>query len=443
MIREERQFTVDLAVIGSGLAGFAASIFAINRGIRTAQIGNTGAVAYTTGYLDLFGRLESDQLLDDPWRGLQQLAASQPQHPLARVTEAEVRTAFSEFVAFLTEAGVPYAPPGERNVMALTPAGTIKPTLCVPSTMQAGVDALAKQARCLIIDFRGLRGFSARQLVANLRSQWPQLWAEQLVFPGMEHGELYPEVMARTLEVPERREELAVAIRAVLGDAEAVGLPAILGMHHPHLVLAEMERLVGRPLFEIPTMPPAVPGIRLREMFEQVFPARGLTLIPQQKVAAVDFAGDAIRLSLADSYGPIAISAQTVILATGRFLSGGLLASFDGISEPLIGLPVTQPDSRDHWFREQYMDKEGHPVHTAGLATDRDFRPLTAGGAPYDRRLFAAGLILAHQDWIRGRCGAGIALASAFRAVDAVGEILARRDGQAGKHQSAEGRRDV
>ena len=33
MIREERQFTVELAVIGSGLAGFAASIFAINRGL--------------------------------------------------------------------------------------------------------------------------------------------------------------------------------------------------------------------------------------------------------------------------------------------------------------------------------------------------------------------------------------------------------------------------
>ncbi len=428
MIREEREFTVDLAVIGSGLAGFAASIFAINRGIRTAQIGNTGAVAYTTGYLDLFGRLEADQLLNDPWHGLRQLAASQPQHPLARVTEEEVRAAFGEFVAFLSEAGVPYGQAGEHNVMALTPAGTVKPTLCVPSTMQAGVEALAARARCLIVDFRGLRGFSARQLVANLQPEWPGLRAEQLVFPGSEHGELYPEVMARSLEVAAMREELAARIRDVIGDAEVVGLPAILGMHRPDLVLGEMERLVGRPLFEIPTMPPAVPGIRLREMFEQVFPARGLTLILQQKVDAVRFDDAAIRLSLADSYGPIVISAQTAILATGRFLSGGLLASFDGISEPLLGLPVTQPSSRDLWFREQYMDKGGHPVHTAGIATDADFRPLTAEGVPCDRRLFAAGLILAHQDWIRGRCGAGIALATAFRAVAAVGDTLGRRD---------------
>ena len=57
MSDEARHFTTELAVIGSGLAGFAASIFALKRNIKTAQIGNTGAIAYTTGYLDLLGGL--------------------------------------------------------------------------------------------------------------------------------------------------------------------------------------------------------------------------------------------------------------------------------------------------------------------------------------------------------------------------------------------------
>ncbi len=55
MKEEARNFETDLAVIGSGIAGFAASIFAVNRKINCAQVGNTGAVAYTTGYLDLLG----------------------------------------------------------------------------------------------------------------------------------------------------------------------------------------------------------------------------------------------------------------------------------------------------------------------------------------------------------------------------------------------------
>ena len=52
---ETRTFATELAVIGSGIAGCAASIFALNRRIDCAQVGNTGAVAYTTGYLDLLG----------------------------------------------------------------------------------------------------------------------------------------------------------------------------------------------------------------------------------------------------------------------------------------------------------------------------------------------------------------------------------------------------
>lgn len=426
MIQEARHFETDLAVIGSGLAGFAASTFALNRGIRTAQVGNTGAVAYTTGYLDLLGRVNNEDVcpVTDPWEGIRQLAQSQPLHPLARVRETDIRAAFQEFTHFISDCGIIYNAPGKLNATALTPAGTLKPTLCVPATMQAGVDALARQSRCVIVDFKGLRGFSALQVVANLKDTWPGLRAERILFPDMETGEIYPEVMARALEVPAHREDLARRLKGVVGDAEVVGVPAVLGMHSPDLVMAEMQRLLGLPIFEIPTMPPSVPGIRLRELFEQIFPQKGLVLIPQQKVATVVINPEDILLSLADNFGPVTIRARAAIMATGRFLSGGLVAAFDGIREPLIDLPVSQTASREDWYNLQYMDKRGHEIHRAGIEVDEHFRPLAANGLPVSERLFAAGLILAHQDWIRGRCGAGVALASAYEAVQAVQKLL-------------------
>ena len=70
------------------------------------------------------------------------------------------------------------------------------------------------------------------------------------------------------------------------------------------------------------------------------------------------------------------------------------------------------------------MDKRGHEIHRTGIEVDEKFRPLGENGQPVSDRLFAAGLILAHQDWIRGRCGAGVALASAYKAVEAVQELL-------------------
>lgn len=426
MTQEKREFTTDLAVVGSGLAGMAASIFALKRGISTAQAGNTGAIAYTTGYLDLLGASgdSSSALLNDPWAGIKQLQNDQPQHPLARVSEEDIRKAFIEFTSFLGECGIVYGAPTDHNVSVMTPAGTVKPTLSAPATMQAGVDAYAQKAKCIIVDFNGLRGFSGRQVVANLQKTWPSLSAERITFPEMEHGEIYPEVMARALEVPGTREKLAETIKQIRGDAEFIGMPAIMGMHNPDTVMEDLTRLIGCPVFEIPTMPPSVPGIRLREMFEQVFPEKGLTLVPQQKVKNIDFSGERVELSLCDNYGPIIIHAKTVILATGRFLSGGLEAEIDGISEPLLNLPVTQPESRDDWYSTRYMDKEGHQIHKCGIEVDDAFRPLNSEGHVVDPRLFAAGVIIAHQDWIRGRCGAGVAIATAFKAVEEAQQVI-------------------
>lgn len=425
MTEEARHFKTELAVIGSGIAGFAASIFALNKNITTAQVGNTGAVAYTTGYLDLLGKLEGDKVpVDNPWDAVATLKSSCPDHPLSDISPGDTREAFTQFTAFLGECGIAYSSPGETNITALSPAGTLKKTLCVPSTMAAGPEAFAAKAPCVIVDFKGLKGFSGRQVVANLRPQWPTLRAARITFPEMDSGEIYPEVMARALEVEKTRERLAKEIKAVAGDAEIIGLPAVLGMHSPDFVRAELERLTGLTIFEIPTMPPSVPGIRLREMFEQVFPEKGITLIPQQKVTSLSFSDDSATLSLKDNYGPITIEAKAVILATGRFLSGGLEAHITGIDEPLLHLPVTQPKKRQDWYQHLYTDSRGHAIHKTGIEIDSSFRPIGEDGKAYHKRLFGAGIILAHQDWIRSRSGAGIAIATAYKAVEAVDNFL-------------------
>ena len=430
MKEDARHFTTQLAVIGSGMAGFAASIFAVNRKIVTAQVGNTGALAYTTGYLDLLGKEGAKPSpVADPWQALDDLRSAHPRHPLSRIANTDTRQAFDEFTAFLATCGLTYSRPGNVNITALTPVGTLKQTLCVPATMEVGPRAFAAHASCVIVDIAGLKGFSGREVVANLGCRWPGLTTQRIIFPDMPSGEIYPEVMARSLEVPATREKLAEALRAVCGQAKVIGLPAILGMHAPDHVRAELERLTGVEIFEIPTMPPSVPGIRLRELLEQVLPHRGVTLIPQQKVAALRFDDTGATLVLGDSFGPIRIHAQAVILATGRFLSGGLEADPEGIREHLLDLPVTQPASRADWYCERYTDRRGHAIHRAGIEVDSKFRPLRRDGLPYNERLFAAGVIIAHQDWIRGRSGAGIAIATAYRAVLEAEQYLLTRCG--------------
>jgi glycerol-3-phosphate dehydrogenase subunit B len=63
-------------------------------------------------------------------------------------------------------------------------------------------------------------------------------------------------------------------------------------------------------------------------------------------------------------------------------------------------------------------------VNQAGLETDPIFRPLDASGRPAHPRLFAAGSILAHQDWMRMKCGSGLAMATAYAAVEGAAREL-------------------
>jgi len=420
-----RDITAPLAIVGTGLAGLAAAVYAARRGIPAAIAGHGGALAYTSGYLDLLGRLDPPHgRVDDPWPALQVLRATQPRHPLARLDAEGIRQAFEAFTTFVGTHGIAYTPPGERNLLALTPVGTLKATLCMPRTMAAGSRALAERTPGVIVDVEGLAGFSARECVANLARHWPGLAARRVVFPGLAPQALHPEVMARALEVPSTREAFAAALREAAGDAAVVGLPAILGMHRPDEVHAAVERLVGRPLFEIPTMPPGVPGTRLRELFEDALPRHGVSLVAQHEVGALHLDSDGATLELADPFGPIRIRAQAVILATGRFLGGGLRARPDGIREALLDLPVTQPEGRGEWYREHLADARGHPLNRAGLEVDDTMRPLGRDGRPHHPRLFAAGTLLAHHDAVRSRSGAAVALATAWRAVASAVETL-------------------
>lgn len=67
-----------------------------------------------------------------------------------------------------------------------------------------------------------------------------------------------------------------------------------------------------------------------------------------------------------------------------------------------------------------FFDGRGHAVNRTGIETDGCFRPLDRAGRVVHPNLYAAGSILAHQDWKREKSGSGISIASAYRAVSRV-----------------------
>jgi len=114
------------------------------------------------------------------------------------------------------------------------------------------------------------------------------------------------------------------------------------------------------------------------------------------------------------------IRADAVLLATGRFLGGGLVSDHTAVSESVFDLPVYQPENRELWHGDGLFEPDGHAVNQAGLKTDDMMRPLDADGRPAFEKLFAAGIILAHQDWTRMKCGSGLSVATAYGAIESL-----------------------
>ncbi len=419
-----------LMVIGAGMAGMSATLFAAQHDLHVVQAGLTGEVIYASGVFDLLGVYppEERRLRNNPWNALDDLVTAEPLHPYARLAPDAIRTAMDTLTAYLAEIGLPYKGHRNRNTNLLTPVGTVKRTYRVPESMWAGSQALAAKAPCLIVDLVGMRGFSANQMVATLGSIWPDLRTATIDVPGTEvQGPKYPEHVARMLEVESERERFAEAIAPHVNGAAYVGLPAVLGIYQTSQILADLEKHLNARVFEIPTMPPSITGLRLKEAFERHLPALGVETHYHHRVLdARPIPGGGFKLQIGKNTPELSVVADRVLLATGRFIGKGLTPERDGIREALFNLPVHQPIHRDKWYANTFLAPQGHAVSRAGIVTDVRFQPVDTDGRVVHDRLYAAGSILAHQDWMRTKSGVGLAVACAWGAVQAIVKQVAK-----------------
>ncbi|OQY47915.1 MAG: hypothetical protein B6240_05210 [Desulfobacteraceae bacterium 4572_87] len=426
---EDTTTPCDLAIIGCGLSGMAAALFAAQKGFSTVQVGVSGGLMFATGLMDVMGThpLETGHGWTDPWAAIDALSKDIPRHPYARIPTDLIREALENVVSFLGENGLSYVKSGENNSEIMTLLGTTKQSYYIPRTMWDGVLALRDKRPCLIVGFDQLKDFSATQITGGLRDEWPGLRSLNISLSEITTAAplVSGDILARDMEMPGNLAKLVRLIRPHLMDAESVGLPAILGMRRPLETIETLSRELGASVFEIPTTPLSVPGLRLNEAFTQGLAERGVTLFFPERILSWEKGNDGAIL-LAVGQGPQKkwIRAKGVILATGRFWAHGLRADRDRIRETVFDLPVHQPKERNEWHREDFLDLRGHPVNRAGLTIDKQFRPLNHAGKPALENLFAAGSILAHQDWMRMKCGSGMSISSAYAAVEAFSHML-------------------
>jgi glycerol-3-phosphate dehydrogenase subunit B len=195
----------------------------------------------------------------------------------------------------------------------------------------------------------------------------------------------------------------------------------VLGIADPHAAWTALEHGLGHSVFEVPTLPPSVPGMRLHAILHEALRRAGGSLILNNVVVGAERDGKRVRaLRVRVGLREERRGADWVVLATGGFAAGGLeLDSSWAAREVALGLPVTGvPAAGEERFKPGYFD--AHPIGRAGIAADRELRPVGADGERLLDNVLVAGATLAGAEPWKEKSGDGLSLATGHRAAELV-----------------------
>lgn len=403
--------TFDVVVIGAGLAGLAAALRCAEAGRRVAVLAKgIGSTHLAPATVDVLGY--APDRVESPARELPAFAASHPGHPYARVGPETVGAALAWF---RERVGVyAYVGDWDGNILLPTAVGAAKPSALVPETMAAG--DLRGGPRLLLVGLRALKDFYPDLAAANLAAGGVTARGVMLdLHPG--EAEVGTLALARRFEDPEFLKAVAAALDGRLAPDEAVGFPAVLGLQRARSVWATLQDRLGAPVFEVPTLPPSAPGIRLFEDLKGAIRRAGGRVVIGSPVVGAETSGGRVEAVVAESAArPVRYSARAFVLASGGFASGGIeMDSRGAVREAVFGLPVAGvPPEGEPRFHPDYLDD--HPLSRAGLAVDGRLRPLGQDGEPVHDNVHAAGAVLGGAAPWREKSGDGISLATGYAA---------------------------
>lgn len=405
-----------VVVVGAGLSGLTAALTAARSGARVHLVASgIGKIYVSPGFMEL---LDAHDPLE---RALPAFVERCEDGPYALAGLDALYTGLGVVCETAASRGLPYHMAQATNMLIATLPGLTRRASLVPQAMAAGALSPAR-GETLVVGFKGWRDFYPTVTADNLSMQGFPARSLYINLPAHKRGNFdeWPVDLANLFERPGFRADVVQQVARHLKGAARVAFPAVLGLYDHARVMEVLETALGVPVFEIPTLPPSVPGMRLFHALREELLALGARVtigphvtrgvVEDGRVAGVAIETAAMRERL--------IRGDAVILATGGLFGGGLESDHRGnVWETIFDLPLIGPvGDRTEWFLpELFPPEDWHPVHQIGVRADVRMRPVTEAHDAPDG-LYVCGRLLGGYDPLREGTGEGVDIATGCKA---------------------------
>lgn len=402
----------DSIIIGGGLSGLVAGIGLQKKGQNCLVVSaGQSALHFFSGSFELYNT-------DKPYA--EALKELDPLHPYSRIGVGKVLSLAEEVPSFFESAGIILKGEGVRNHFRITPMGVLKPAwLTLEGYASVPSDGKMPWKKVAIANIDGFLDFHPDFLAAGLSAKGVESKLFNVSMPELDHLRTNPTEMrstniARTIS-GNLIGELASRLSESAEGCDAVLVPAVLGLNDP-VAAQSLKARTAVPLEFIATLPPSVPGIRTQLMLRAYFQKLGGTYILGDSVISGEFDADRLKGIRTVNHGDTLFEADNFVLASGSFFSRGIMASPDGVFEPVFGLDVDTIEERPQWYKANMFDNQ--PYMGFGVRTDSSLRVSRQGETV--QNLHACGSVLSGFNGIKEGCGAGVSILTALEVVDII-----------------------
>ena len=407
---------MDTVIMGGGLSGLVCGIALAKRGQRVTIVASgQSTLLFNGGSMDLLGQIDGKTVTAP----LDAIATLPEVHPYRKIGADSIATLADQAQSLLADAGIRVEGTPAANHWRITPMGVAKPAwLTLKSHVR--IDDL-DNLPCKRLALMCVRGFfdEPNGMLANgLRElgfevETIEFTTDDITALRRSPSEMRASSLAKHLVSNTSLQRVANQINVLAVNADMVLMPSVLSDEDS---IDTLQSMVNKPLRLVATLPPSVSGNRMQALLRHYFQMLGGTYLMGDSAVSATFDGDCLTSVTTAKLGDMPLKANQFVLATGSFISRGLIADYERVYEPIMDLDVDADADREQWTRFGILEPQAYTRY--GVKTDSELRCLKQGKTIQNLR--AIGSVLSGHDAIKMCDGTGVSLLTALAVAQSI-----------------------